>query len=631
MFRSCSGLRNLIALFLCCACGAFARDPKSKWIRISSAHFAILTDAGEKNGKEAILRLEQMRAAFAELLLKPKPIMPEPLDVIAFPTRIEYAQTAPISGGQPISTSGFFLPGEDRNYIALDLSDEESWRPTSRQFALFFLRYNYPPTQAWFDEGFAQYFSSLHLNDTQEQIGGDPSSFVELLSARPWLPFAALFGERDDSTNRSEAHRTLFEAESWMVMHYLLNQHKLPETGAYFGLVENQKLPVEQAIQQAYGVTAVQFEQSVNSYFHSIAPQLQAPAATEKPGAVSADAAPIHQFLAPVGPDEVGTSYVEVPIPEAEALVAEMAARVPEHREQVAKELDNLVDQPETESAIAHRVLGWVDLQDHEYPEALEELGKALDLNPNDPWTRYYLALVRYRAAQSSGGELEGVANMMLNLRSVLDWNPDFAEAYNMLAMAQLEGGGLHAASDTMHAAIQLNPRSQTYLLNLAHIFIAQKKWDEATALLDRLKDSEDSQVATTARGDLADLPTLRKYGILPQRKVAPTLKPSGDANSGEATAEEHTAPAPAEIAPDRRKVQFLQGKLMNVDCSQPPAATLKVAAGAQIMRLRTGDYKSLLLIGAGEFSCEWKSVSVVVNYKVSGKGMGDLVSLELR
>jgi len=48
-------------------------------------------------------------------------------------------------------------------------------------------------------------------------------------------------------------------------------------------------------------------------------------------------------------------------------------------------------------------------------------------------------------------------------------------------------------------------------------------------------------------------------------------------------------------------------------------------------MRLRTGDYKSLLLIGADEFSCGWNGVSVVVNYKASGKGTGDLVSLELR
>jgi hypothetical protein len=48
-------------------------------------------------------------------------------------------------------------------------------------------------------------------------------------------------------------------------------------------------------------------------------------------------------------------------------------------------------------------------------------------------------------------------------------------------------------------------------------------------------------------------------------------------------------------------------------------------------MRLRTEDYKSLLLIGADDFSCDWKSLSVVINYKAGGKADGDLVSLELR
>jgi tetratricopeptide (TPR) repeat protein len=582
-----------------------------------------------------------MRAAFGQLLMRPKLTMPEPLEVIAFKARVEYAQNSPSSGGQPISASGFFLRGEDRNYIVLDLSDQESWRAVSPQFALLCLNYNYPPTQAWFDEGFAQYFSGIRLDDTREQVGSDPSSFAELLSAQPWPPFTDLFSERQNSGRQNSTTRTavrpaLFQAESWILMHYLIDQNKLPETGTYFGLVENQKLPVEQAIQQAYGVTAAQFEQSVKSYFHSIAAVLQAQGAAQQPGAASPDTGPVHQSLAPVGPDEIGTSFREVPIAEAQALVAEMAVRLPEHREQVVKELDDLIDHPETESSIAHRALAWVHLQRHEYGEASEELGKAFDLNHNDAWVRYYQALVKYDAAHSSGGAVEGLPNMMQDLRAVLDWSPDFAEAYNMLAMAQLEGGGLHAARDTMRSAIQLSPRNQTYLLNMAHIYLAQKKWDEATALLDRLKDSQDSQVATTARGDLGDMPTLKKYGIRPQRQTG-SPPPSGPADRAAAEQDvgtaggEHSTPGFVETAPDRRKVQFLHGKLVSVDCSQPPSATLKVAVGAQIMRLRTADYKSLLLLGADEFSCQWKSLSVVVNYKASGKGSGDLVSLELR
>src|SRR5258708_31675645 len=68
-------------------------------------------------------------------------------------------------------------------------------------------------------------------------------------------------------------------------MHYLLNQNKLPETGTYFGLVQNQKMPVEEAIQKAYGMTSAQFAQAVKDYFHSLASPSQAPEKGKQPGA----------------------------------------------------------------------------------------------------------------------------------------------------------------------------------------------------------------------------------------------------------------------------------------------------------------------------------------------------------
>ncbi len=154
---------------------SFGRSSEPKWIRISSAHFSVLTDAGEKKGREASLRLEQMRDIFSQLFMKTKLKMPEPLDVIALLSDEEYVHVAPLRQGRPISAPGFFLSGDDRNYIVLDLAADDSWRAVAHDFARLLLRFNYPPTQEWFDEGFAQYFSSLRLGDTQAQLGGDPS------------------------------------------------------------------------------------------------------------------------------------------------------------------------------------------------------------------------------------------------------------------------------------------------------------------------------------------------------------------------------------------------------------------------------------------------------------------------
>jgi tetratricopeptide (TPR) repeat protein len=613
---------------LWCA-GARAAEPQ--WIRVSSAHFSVLTDAGEKKGHEVAYRFEQMRSVYSQLLMRTKLNMPEPLEIVALR---EYAQAVPTT---PNPGAGFFLPGEDRNYVVLNAADDESWRAVAHQFAHLMLNYNYPPTQGWFDEGFAEYFASIRLDDKQVQLGGDPDSLSGLLSASAWISIPQLFNTRHvTSTYEEDSHHTLFYAESWMVMHYLLNQNKLGETGTYFGLVENEKMPAEQAIQQAYGMAPAQFEQVVKDYYQALAPQFQAPSATSGGG-------PIHSFPTPLGPGDVGTSIREVSNAEAKALVAEVKVRVPEHRAQGLQELQSVISEPKLDNSIAHRALAWDHMQRKEFEQATEELSKALAHGPNDAWVRYYLALVKYHAAEASGQTFKGLSNMMQDLRAVLDWYPEFAEAYSMLGMARVEGGGNNSAMEAMRTAMVLCPRDQQYVLNMAQIYMAGKKWDAATELLDRLKGSDNPQIAKAAQKNLADLPTLKKYGLLPTADVGhpppqsvtpgaqPRQAPLTQSAAAEEPADSDRPEQPAAPLPDRRKVQFLKAKLVSIDCTQAPVAVLTVTAGARTLKLRTEDYKALLLIGEDQFSCDWKSRAVAVNYKSGGKADGDLVSLEMQ
>src|SRR5258708_25364898 len=79
------------------------------WLRISSDHFIVLTDAGEKKGHEVLARFEQMRAMFGQLLSQHKLRMSEPLEIIAIRSDKDYAQLAPIRDGQPIKAPAFVL------------------------------------------------------------------------------------------------------------------------------------------------------------------------------------------------------------------------------------------------------------------------------------------------------------------------------------------------------------------------------------------------------------------------------------------------------------------------------------------------------------------------------------------
>jgi tetratricopeptide (TPR) repeat protein len=307
------------------------------------------------------------------------------------------------------------------------------------------------------------------------------------------------------------------------------------------------------------------------------------------------------------------------------------------------------------DNLVAHRALAWDFMQKKDYDHAIEELGNAATLDAKDPMTHYYLALCKYQEAQSTGHETKGLANMIQDLHLVLDWDHEFAEAYYMLAVAQAEGGGLRAATDSIRAAIQLSPRKPNYLLELARIYEAGKNWDAATALLERLTGNSNAEVANAAKKDLQDLPYIKKYGIPPvsgaastgtekaspsarapatppplsaaQRRTQKEATPTQAAQVPEETEEEQVPISPQV---DRRPISYVKGKLVSVDCSQAPAAIITVAAGAKTMKLRTPDYKSLMLIGVDSFSCDWTNRSVSVNYKAGGRADGDLVSLEV-
>ncbi|MGA9544704.1 MAG: hypothetical protein WBQ85_14110 [Candidatus Sulfotelmatobacter sp.] len=651
---------------------------QSPWLEIHSTHFTVITDAGDKKGKEVALRFEQMRAVFAVLLMKEHLHEPLPLTIIAFKNDKDYYQAAPLRQGQPIAVPGFFLPGEDQNFIVLNLAEEESWRAVAHDFAHLLLNYNYPEVQAWFDEGLAEYFSSIRVDDKKYEIGGDPElystsggdaskSLTELLGGQnggqSWLALPDLLTTKPNNSNDTEsAHHTLFYAQSWMTMHYLLHDKKLPETGTYFDLVENQHVPVDQAVQKAYGMTPAQFDQEVKDYFHSLTPLFQELDASKQPGS-HPNMPQVYEFPEIVGPNDSTITSTFVSEVDARATVDEVKIRIPDRREAALQELQTLATAPsptqvkkandkgnekdnkDEDSAalpvavagneIAHRALAWDHLQHGEFEDAAEELGDAAALNRNDMWIRYYFSVLKYRMSQARYTDIPGLPNMMQDLRAVLEWYPEFADAYDLLASARREGGGPVAAMQAERAAIELSPRNQQYLYHMAQIYVSDKKWVAARALLELLKTSSNPQVAAAAGEQLAQLANEQKYGLSPAT-AASASKLAKQSSPFDVLDQDAAKRAAAEQATqsgiaDRRPTKFFEGKLVDVDCSQSPAAVLTVSSGSAVLKLRTADYKSVLLIGADTFSCAWNNRSVSVNYKARGMSDGDLVSLEVR
>jgi Flp pilus assembly protein TadD len=634
MRTPCSFSRQLVPLAVFAALLPLAqgKQPESPWLEIRTPHFSVITDAGEKKGKEVALRFEQMRAVFAGLLLKQKFNDSFPLQILALKNDKQYDQLAP--GRSPSSaTAGFMLRGDPPYFIVLDLFELEPWRDITHDLAHVYLDGNYPATEPWFDEGMAEYFGSVRVDDKQVSLGSDPEiavrsvdtaeisharprarSLTELLQTPVWLSMDDLF--RIQRTGPESAnHRTMFYAQSWITIHYLIAHNQMSAVGSYFDLIHNQRVPVPDAMQRAFGMNPQQFEKAVRDYFVSLKPLAQAADAASR-GLVPD--LPLYQTPAPVGPQDVTPVVRPVSELDARVLANEVLLRQPDRRAQATSDLQAIAQQ-ETDSISLYRALGFAALQKQDFKGAIEQLQNAVDRNAKDPWIYYYLALAKYRAARAGGNSYEGLANMIQGLKIVLDAYPEFAEAYNLLGLARIEGGGTASALEAMRIAIQLNPRDPWYTYNLGEVYLAGRKWDDARQIFEQMKNHPNSAIASSARQRLEDLQTVKKYGVMPQ--------PAAQAPK-ELEEEERR---PGEAPPDTRRTQYVKGRILAVDCTHPPVAILTLAAAGKNIKLRAADKNTVVLIGAGSFSCNWRNMPASVNYKAGGQADGDIVSLEVQ
>jgi hypothetical protein len=642
---------------------AFAKD-EPKWIEIHTAHFSILTDAGDKRGREVALRMEQMRSVFGQLISRQKLNMSVPVTVIAFKSDTEYGAVAP---DKLTFAKGFYVPGYDHIYICLNLFEDEPYRVIAHALGHYFLNYNYPPVQGWFDEGLAEYFGAVQI-DKEVNIGGDPElapewhedifdlmrrdpnvpqSLTQMASSPVWISMTDLFTMKHDSSGKNEgSHNTMYYAQAWLVMHYLINKKKLPEVGTYFDLVQNKKVPVDKAMIQAFDMTPDQMEDAVKKYFETT-PNLgialdQAKKPTGNPGVIMQ---PDH-FPLPIDADELGAAVTSIPDVEARAVLGDMMARIPDRRMQALNELHQLAADPKG-NEVAERGLARDDIELKKFDSAADHLSNAAELSLRDPWIWYYRSVLKYRQAQATRTEMQGLANMMQDLRAVIDWYPQMADAYNMLGVARIEGGGYNSALEAQKEAVALAPRNLEYQFNLGQIYVAGKKWDLARDVFTRLKDGPDKQAASAAKQQLEDLATLQKYGIRPEHpglSAAPAGAAStpgaasGAAGAAKAAANDSededadSAPKPPPVKPGTTgPVQFLKGKIVSSDCSKSPEAVITVLSGMTTYKMHSSDYKHLLVIGEDEFSCEWANRPVSVNYRATGKREGEVVSIEVR
>jgi len=582
-------------------------------VEVRSPNFSVVTDAGEKRGREVATRFEQMRAVFGALMTKAKVNLPVPLQIVAFRNTKEMRQVAPLFNGKPTQVAGLFQGGSDRSFIMLDMSVENPWSVVFHEYAHQLMNGNLTGEfDPWFQEGFAEYFSSIEVDSKEARVGKIPNDEYVILQQLGTIKIADLFRVQQNSQtyNESGDHRNTFYAESGMLMHYIYDNQLMLKVADYFDLKQNKHMRVEEAIQQAFGMSAPQFDKALRSY-------------------VSGGRYKYYPIpTTSISPN--GYSAAPLSAAAGNAVLADIHLHSPDYKERALGEFQDIL-KSDPNNAAACRGLGYAYLQKQDFTQAAEYFKRASQLDSKDPRVHYYNALLMVR--ESGFGSGADLPAMTRELETSISLDPKFADSYALLAFAQSTAGDPGKAIATMREALAISPRNESYIFNLANLYLANRQPDQAIAILRSLNISDNPDLAARASAALAQAQQFRQMaqagtvapgGGMMLRHENPEVKadPKSTAEPAEYPGQIQTAAGPA---------KFIRGTLTKVDCSKSQLTILTVVSGAKTWKMSVTDRNHLVLIGTDQFSCDWQKQKVALNYRETSEGEGNVISLEIQ
>jgi len=584
-----------------------------QWVEVRSPHFSVATDAGEKRGREVAMRFEQMRAVFSTLMTKANVNLPVPLQIVAFRNTKEFKLFAPLWQGKPTQLSGLFQGGQDRSFIMLDMSVENPWSVVFHEYAHQLMNgILTEQLDPWFEEGFAEYFSTVEVDNKQARVGKAPSNAYLELQQAGMMKIADLFKVRQNSQtyNENSDRRGVFYAESNLLMHYIYDNRLLPKVTVYFNLTRDQKVPVEDAIQQAFGMSPTQFDKVLRDYVgtgHSI------------------------YYTIPTPADIATSGYTAVPLSPADsaAILADIHLHSLDYREKAIEEFQEIL-KSDVNNAAACRGLGYAYLQKRESRQAAEYFRRAAQLDSKDPRVHYYSALLMN--GEGVFGDRSRLLEMIKELETAIALDPNFADPYSLLGFAQGMLGDMQEGLANMKKAISLSPRNQWYQFNLAQMYMRDRQPDLAIPMLQALSQSQDPQIAHNASEFLARAQQVKQMLEGNSDRGQTRVVQDKDQDKDEDEPDEAPAP-PRNLEPGRTEgpVKYMKGVLASVDCTTPPSAVLTVVAGNTTWKMKVADTNHTVVLGADTFSCSWSKRKVALNYVETGDRQGRVVSLELQ
>ncbi|MDQ3907697.1 MAG: tetratricopeptide repeat protein [Acidobacteriota bacterium] len=605
--------RLLIVFALALVAGRARGAESAPWAAARAEDFTLAGHLGERELSDLASSLEEFRAVFRQILPKEYFAAGQPTVVVVFASDGEYEPFKPLNGDQPDQlVAGFFKPGQDINYITLAWrgSRAETTPVLFHEYVHALVRNRYGRAPLWLDEGLAEYYSAYALASGGRQVryGETILRRAQYLRGRPLLPLSTLLtADRYSPLYSDHSERGVFYAQSWALVHYLLSDRtgaRERQLATYLQLVGS-GADVSDAIRRSFQISPSELERRLAEYVREGAYTGRVEALNEAPAPapVQTRAMSDAQTQARLGDLLLRTDRPE----QAETYLARALA----------------ADQ---NIAAAHVSLGLLRMRQNRAQEAIDELKRATELEPQNYLAHYYYAGVLDAEGSEDEFTVAGYAArsslIRAELKRAVELAPDFPDAQGLLVLTDIERNpNLDEATKILERLTALAPDRREIKLLRARLALRREEFDAARAGLKEIAADPfaDPLLRAEARRVLDTVPRLESMAA--GRKIA---------NGGESVkvgSEVVTQPCDMpEPGPQWKPARFAGeqacGRLLKIDCAGD-AINLVVRAGERTLSLHAaaiGAVKFITYTGGvgGSIECGERAAPelVLVTYK---------------
>jgi len=437
------------------------------WVQVTSPHFTVISDAGDKDAVRAAWQFEQVRAVLQRLWPWANLATGKPVVVFAARDENTLKSLAPkyweTKGG--IRPGSVFVTGPDRHYVAVrvDLPEPDSLQANPYyqsywSYVYITLRSSFErELPLWLGRGLSDMFANTIVREKDVQVGRVVPWHLETLREGSRMRLAAVLAvDRQSRQATRDDQARLFDASAWALVHYLAfgeNGANLPKLNRLLELVAKGG-DAAASLTEVYGPPD-RLDEAVHIYVGRT----------------------LYTYkLIGIDVNVPAEGFKRRPLSAAESAGDRAAFHAAMQRPVEARKLAQEAMRSDAALATPYEVEGLLSDQEGQKEAALSAYRKAAELGSANFYAHYRYAQLRWSPALDKAA-LEEIAR---SLDQTIKLNSNWASGYSYLAEVSIDLGDAEKALGLARRAVALEPGESYHHATVARALGRQSRTDEA-------------------------------------------------------------------------------------------------------------------------------------------------------